>query len=135
MPVSEFPIKRNALKNHDTVEIVYASGGPDYNQNKQYFYQYIVISQSSGDTVRVLSTPRYDFNYSSERKIFISDESTEQMDKIILENFGIKGSPPEKVIYKKEHDLALNKKIPTTTGIFAETSSTLINVDSVITHK
>lgn len=53
--VSMFHMDSAALSDTEEIKILYASGGPDDNKNKDYYYHFVAISQLSGDTVNVLS--------------------------------------------------------------------------------
>ncbi len=53
--VSSFKIDSAALKANEPIEVIYASGGPDYNSKAAYFYHYMVVSQQTGDTINLLS--------------------------------------------------------------------------------
>lgn len=44
-----------ALHEGEAVDVVYFSSGPDYNQDREYLFHYIVISRQTGDTVNVFS--------------------------------------------------------------------------------
>jgi hypothetical protein len=54
--VDEFNLKPGGIKNGELVEILYCSGAPEYNRDKAYYVHYIVVKQSTFDTVNVLST-------------------------------------------------------------------------------
>jgi hypothetical protein len=121
IPVSGFDIDYEALKNRDTVEVIVYSGGPDYNKEKTYYYHYLVVSKSAGDTARVLSLNRYKLDGDSGRiKIFLASNSEEPIDKMILQTLG--DAKPERVVYNAEYEFEVKAKHPTTIGYFLETT-------------
>ena len=86
---TDFTIDETALSNKDLVNIIYWSGAPDHNRdndgNPEYYCQYIVVSQSSGDTVRVLSPEVLNEYISLEgTKTFISQFLGDKADKLLL---------------------------------------------------
>ena len=66
--ISEFEITENALKNGEKIKILYASQGPDINEDKEYYYHYVIVSKKTGDTVNVLSTKNITLNKLTENK-------------------------------------------------------------------
>jgi len=72
--LSEFRLDKNALKDGESVQIIYSSGGPDYNPNLEYYYHLIVVSHETGDTVNVLTT-LYNPDETYLTKDFISNEN------------------------------------------------------------
>lgn len=122
VPLSEFRIDQNALKNHDTVEVIFASGGPDYNKERKYYYMYIAVSGSTGDTVRVLSLFRYDFgDVGTPTKVFISSNSQDPTDKAIFKNLA--GGSPQQVVRNKAMPPLPYNMYPTVIGLLAESTS------------
>ncbi len=59
-----------ALDDNEEVKILYSSGGPDSNENLEYYIHLIVVSQKTGDTVNVLTTMQNGFDISKEDKVF-----------------------------------------------------------------
>lgn len=120
--LSDFEIDYNSLKNHDTVEVIAYSGGPDYNEKKTYYYHYIVVSKSTGDTVRVLDLSRHSFEkFGTKTKIFIAANSVGDADRLMLKFSG--EEKPERVVYNKEFPMEVKAKYPTTIGTFVELSN------------
>lgn len=70
--LSEYTIDTAALKDQELVSIIYFSGGPDYNNEQKYYYRYIVVSESTGDTVNVLSSVRTDVDLEAPIKRFLN---------------------------------------------------------------
>jgi hypothetical protein len=117
--LSDFDIDYNALKNGDTVEVIAYSGGPD-EQQKKYYRHYIVVSKSTGDTVRVLDVVQHDFKMlGNKTKVFLPANSEDPSDKMMFKVL-TDGATPEKVVYDKEYDAEVNAKYPTTIGTFLE---------------
>lgn len=54
--ISKFNIDVTALKDQDSVILLYTCHGPDYNQDMDYFTHLIAVSQTTGDTVNILTT-------------------------------------------------------------------------------
>ncbi len=52
--ISAISIQQNALPNHEQVKMVHFSGGPNENPDKEYYYQYTVVTLESLDTFRIL---------------------------------------------------------------------------------
>ena len=48
-------MKPSALKDGEEIKLLYSSRGPDYNQDLNYFYHIVVVSQKTGDTVNLLT--------------------------------------------------------------------------------
>lgn len=57
--ISEFKMDTAALHNGEPIQVVYFSGGPDFNQDREFLYHYIVISRETGDTVNVFSSGNF----------------------------------------------------------------------------
>lgn len=53
--VSMFHMDSAALSDTEAIKILYASGGPNENKNKDYYYHFVAVSQLTGDKVNVLS--------------------------------------------------------------------------------
>jgi hypothetical protein len=103
------------------VEVIYATGGPDYNKDSKYYYMYIGVSRSTGDTVRILSLFRYDFgNVARPKKVFISQNSQDPADKAIFKN--IRGGAPQQVVHNKALPPIPNNQYPTVIGLLGETN-------------
>lgn len=75
--ISSFKFDRSALEDGEEIKVVYFSDGPDYNQDRTYYYHYIVVSQKTGKTVNILSTDNIGVSPSNSDKIynFLSDGS------------------------------------------------------------
>jgi hypothetical protein len=67
--VSSFKIDTAVLKADEPIEVIYVSGGPDYNNKAEYFYHYMVVSKQTGDTVNLLSPYVY-MKLSEENRFF-----------------------------------------------------------------
>lgn len=117
LPVSDFKIDMDALENGDTVKVISFSDGPWNNNEGEFYYQYIVVSKRTGDTVRVLAP--YNHGLENDTKTFIDGKSvlhTTRQD-------GTKGEilfNAEKVVYNKKDGPVLNEKYSTTIGLLAE---------------
>lgn len=68
--INKFKIEKNALQDNEEIMLLYASNGPDENQEREYYYHLIVISQKTGDTINVLTTSQNGFNKDSAKEIF-----------------------------------------------------------------
>lgn len=75
--ISSFKFDNSALEDDEAIKIIYFSDGPDYNQDRTYYYHYIVVSQKTGKTVNVLSTDNIGASPSNRDKVynFFSDGS------------------------------------------------------------
>ena len=68
--VAKFNLKKDALKDNEEIKLLYASNGPDLNEDKDYYYHLIVVSQKTGDTVNILTTVQNAINKKSGDEIF-----------------------------------------------------------------
>jgi hypothetical protein len=68
--ISKFNIDNNALEDNEEVKIIYTSRGPDSNTELNYYIHLIAISQKSGDTVNILTTPDNGLEIEDKDKVF-----------------------------------------------------------------
>lgn len=54
--ISEFRMDTAALHEGEPIQVLYFSGGPGFNLDREFLYHYIVISRETGDTVNVFSS-------------------------------------------------------------------------------
>ena len=69
--ISQFNIDNNALEDHEEIKIIYNSSGPDYNQDQEYYFHLIAVSQKTGDTVNILTPSNHGIKKSDNNKIFV----------------------------------------------------------------
>ncbi|MDB5255838.1 MAG: hypothetical protein JWM14_533 [Chitinophagaceae bacterium] len=67
---SKFHMDSTALADNEEVKLLYLSRGPGDNAEREYYYQLIVISQKTGDTVNVLTTADNGITAEDQDKIF-----------------------------------------------------------------
>lgn len=79
--ISEFKIDTTALKNGESVTVIYNSGAPDDKPVKDYYIHLIVFSNVDHDTVNVLATQVSNVSENDNVRNFMSEGSDE--DKII----------------------------------------------------
>lgn len=79
--ISEFKIDTTALKDGESVTVIYNSGAPDEKPVKDYYIHLIVISNVNHDTVNVLATQVCNVSENDNVRNFIIDGS--DVDKII----------------------------------------------------
>lgn len=61
--ISKFKMDEYALKENEEVKIVYSSRRPiNYNEEQDYYFHYVVVSQKTGNTVNVLSAVENDIS-------------------------------------------------------------------------
>lgn len=69
--ISDFHMQQNALEDGAPIQIIYASRGPDYNDNKEYFYHFVVANKLTGDTINILTVANSYVDESSRNKTYI----------------------------------------------------------------
>ena len=69
--ISDFRMQPNALEDGAPIQIIYASRGPDYNENEEYFYHFVVSNKLTGDTINILSLENIFVDESSRNKNYI----------------------------------------------------------------
>ena len=75
--LSQFHLDNNALIDGEYVTLLYASGGPDYKM-EDYYVHFIVVSDSTGDTVNILSNFSVDITFLAEQEgdlIYFNEKS------------------------------------------------------------
>lgn len=68
--ISKFNIVDSALKDQEEIKLIYTSQGPVTNNNREYYYHVIAISQQSGDTVNILTLINNGFSADDGDKVF-----------------------------------------------------------------
>jgi hypothetical protein len=83
--LSDYHILHDTSKNHLSVQVIYSSGGPDYNKDRSYYYQYLVRDQKTRDTFRILTESLYELPKDSPAvMMFISADSKSKADLLLL---------------------------------------------------
>lgn len=84
--ISKYNLKNQlALKNHSVVKVLCTHGGKDLKNNKEYYYQTIVMDKLTEDTITILTEDILPFDMMDMDKIeFISAYSKEKSDLLIL---------------------------------------------------
>ncbi len=85
--INEFNIDKEALPMEDIVDVIYWSGAPNYNfkdKKSQFYCQYIVVSQTTHDTVRVFSTTILTNEQVKKPIEFISQFTTDSSHKLLI---------------------------------------------------
>jgi hypothetical protein len=132
-PLSSFNIDHNALKDGDTIKVLYSSGGPDDNYDKEYLYHLIVTSVDEQDTFNVLVPDISSLKQENNIKTFISSEGEAYKflllsddDRKKVKNIEeLKGEPIERVISNREFPGANDNKYPTVIGMLGELMDSL----------
>ena len=81
--ITEFKITPEALPNHDQVKVLYFSGYPEFKKDKKCFIYYIVVSKTSGDTVRILAPRQVILENRNNTKFYIALNSADSIDKFV----------------------------------------------------
>ena len=68
--LSKFNMNAHALKENEPVKIIYASQAPGDVKDRSYFIHLIAVSQSSGDTVNILTTINNGFERDSGNEVY-----------------------------------------------------------------
>ena len=110
--LSDFTICDSCVREEVPVDIIYRSGGPDYNNDQQYYYRFIIVVKNSGDTFNVLSVWNSVIPKDSKDVLFIPRQS--EMARIIGE---ISGGHPQKVVSNLRFESFENRNYPTLIGM------------------
>ncbi|RYZ47703.1 MAG: hypothetical protein EOP49_20580 [Sphingobacteriales bacterium] len=73
--LSEYTIDHNALEDGDSILVIYCSGGPDDNRDREYYYHLVVTTVDGRDTVNLLTHDIKNINEEQPVKAFISSQS------------------------------------------------------------
>lgn len=119
----------NALQNEERVNIIYASGGPDANQDMNYFFHLVAVSLESGDTVNILTTEQNLLNETDDYKIynyFNEDDISTKLAQMNLDSIEhithidqierIQLKRPKKVVRDPEFNMIGDNNFPTVIG-------------------
>lgn len=120
-------ITKDALTNHSTVKVVYASGGPDMNEEVDYLFRYTVVINGTTDTVNVLSPLRTKISAEDDVRKFIAARSEETDDRALLEA-AFKGKKPVKIVSNNPYKHLEKNEHPTVLGllIFPDTQQPVV---------
>ncbi len=102
--ISQFKIVPNALKDGEKIKVIYTSRGPDNNEDLEYFFHLIVISQKTGDTINLLTTDNNSFQIKESDVVynyFDSDNPSTKLGQLIRMNID--------TIFKIKHIEEVNK--------------------------
>lgn len=130
VPVSEFKIDDEVLKDGEYVEILGASGNLT-SDHKHDFYNLIVVrSEKTGDTINVLSTSFFMLDENNSRTQFISNKSkigklfengTELKDGETFDASKLKSKKFNRVLFDTEFIQVKVKNYPTVIGLVGGT--------------
>lgn len=122
--ISKFTINDSALRDGEPIKLLYASRGPDYNKNREYYYHVIVISQETGDTVNILTTIMNGFKPESNKQVYNYISPNNQFYPFLDENNNEAGNNNKtitKVARDPEFDYIADNNFPTVIGMIGST--------------
>ena len=70
--VADFNICENCVKEGDPIYVIYKSGGPAINKDFEFYYHYVGVSGTSGDTLNILTTSLVYISRSNNKKYYSS---------------------------------------------------------------
>jgi hypothetical protein len=126
--VSEFNLVPTALKNEDSVKVIYTYRGGLLENNKDYYYPVVAIAQKTGDTVNILTlsyTPEeYEkdkiYSYFDTDQMITKIAGMDPKDKMLITNMSqwdtVQLKPRHKVLRDQKTDKILKKSFPTVIG-------------------
>lgn len=114
--LKDTPIQADALPNHSMVQVLYASGGPDLNEEVTYLYRYKVVIVGSSDTINVLSPARTKISAENDVKEFVAARSEEDADRALLEG-AFQGKTPIKIASNLPYKEMEQNSHPTVIGL------------------
>ena len=132
-PLSSYKIDNDALKDGDTIGVLYSSGGPNDNRDKEYLYHLIVTTMDSKDTVNLLVPDISSLEQDRPVKTFISSTSAAYKMMLLsaeerkeVENVNsLKDQSIERVVSNREYAEFEQNHYPTVTGALGELLSSL----------
>ncbi|MDZ7845637.1 MAG: hypothetical protein U5L96_02025 [Owenweeksia sp.] len=126
-PLKHFSINKDALQNGEKVKLLYTSRGPDANQDLSYYYHLLVVSESTGDTVNVLTYADNGFEMGDAERSFLYFDRESLQARALLSSFNsitdfnkMKNSQPpviNKVARDPAYDQVADNNFPTVIGV------------------
>jgi hypothetical protein len=125
-PLSDFRVCQLCLRDGEPLEIIYYSGGPAFNPTADFYYHYLAIHKTTGDTFNILTTAPTFIRPSNKTVRYISNES--DMGRILQNVEKFKDSTQavnlstlalkdiRKVIYNPKNDPAADNNYATVIG-------------------
>ncbi len=114
--IEKFTMADNALENNEEVKLLYWSGGPDFNKQREYYYHAIVVSEESGDTVNILTAANHGFDESSQNQTYNYVGNEDLAGKILDKFLGGEKDNIRKVARDASFDDLADNDFPTVIG-------------------
>jgi hypothetical protein len=131
--LSQYKIDTTALKDGDTIRVIFSSGGPNSNEDREYLYHLIAVNVNKPeDTVNVLVPEISSLDESDNIKVFASQNSAIyklfNSGKEISEIKHIDEAQPveiNKVVVHKDYLAPEDTHFPVIIGMLTESMSSL----------
>lgn len=126
--ISEFKFDTTVLKNNDAVLVLNVSGGPDLNEEIDYYYHWIIQNKISGDTINLLIPFIVPIGENNNSYNYFNQESNEYKFLIIPSDAkDIRDYKPKeikRVITNKDFKDIEHNNYPTVIGVLGEIKQT-----------
>lgn len=118
--ISKFKMNKTALADNEEIKLLYSSRAPDYNKDMNYYIHLVAVSQTTGDTVNILTTAYNDFKQEDGDKVFNFFNEDNIASKVLQEKIGnTDGSNKhiDKVARDPQFDDIADNNYPTVIGV------------------
>lgn len=116
--IQEFQLDETIIKHGDSVEVIYCSGAPDFNQELDYYIHMIGVKMDTKDTFNLLTTSLFEVEKDHRYTQFISLEGKASLaaDSVSLEVNDMLDKQIDSVISNIKFQIYEENDFPTTIG-------------------